>query len=161
WGFVALTAAAVMAKSVAGALPLLLLLVYCAVSKRGERPPWRRVVGVGVAAGLLVLPWCLYQLAAHPRWFWSEFVLSEILTYGVKSPIQTSQESALVFYAKRFLWMDPVLAVGLLPAMWLAWPRRERALLAWLVVVLATSLVWSYRNATYLAPAVPALAIPG
>jgi hypothetical protein len=161
WGFVAFTAAAVMTKSVAGALPVLVLLLFCAVSKRGERPPWRRAAGVVAAAGALALPWCAYQMAVHPKWFWNEFVLSEIVTYGVKSPIQTSQDGAVWFYVKRLFVMDPVLAALAPAAICLAWRRRERALLAWTAVVLATAVVWSYRNVTYLAPAIPALAILG
>jgi hypothetical protein len=114
-----------------------------------------------VTAGALVLPWCLYELAVHPKWFWTEFVLSEILVYGVASPIQTTRESQVLFYLKRLLAMDPVLAVLAIPAIWCAWKRRETVLLAWVGVVFATSFLWSYRNVTYLAPAIPALAILG
>jgi 4-amino-4-deoxy-L-arabinose transferase-like glycosyltransferase len=161
WGFALLTAAAFLAKSVAGALPVLILLLFCAVSKRGERPPWRRVIGVMLAAGAITAPWCAYQMAVHSKWFWNEFVQSEIFTYGVASPIQTSQDNAVWFYAKRLFLMDPVLAALGAAGIWLAWRRRERALLAWTVVVLGTAMLWSYRNVTYLAPAVPALAILG
>jgi hypothetical protein len=55
--------------------------------------------------------------------------------------------------------MDPVLAVLAVPALWIAWQRREKVLLAWVAVVFGTALLWSYRNVTYLAPAIPALAI--
>jgi 4-amino-4-deoxy-L-arabinose transferase-like glycosyltransferase len=159
WSFALLTAAAVMVKSVAGALPVFILLAYCALAKRGERPAWRRVIGVLAAAGAMVVPWCLYQLAVHPKWFWSEFVLSEILTYGVSSPIQTTHESQIWFYLKRLFTMDPVLAALAIPAIWYSWRRRETVLLAWIAVVFGTAFLWSYRNVTYLAPAIPALAI--
>jgi hypothetical protein len=157
WGFAALTATAVMAKSVAGALPLFILLLFCALSP--SRPTWRRVLGVAVAAGAMVAPWCLYELIVHPKWFWNEFVMSEILVYGVASPIQTTQESQALFYLKRLVAMDPVLAALAIPALWVAWRRGERLLVAWTAVVLATAVLWSYRNVTYLAPAIPALAI--
>lgn len=159
WGFAILTAAAVMAKSVAGALPVLMLLVFCAMSKRGERPSWRRAFGVTLGAGAMALPWCVYQLVVHPKWFWNEFVLSEIFVYGVSSPIQTTQESRVWFYVRRLVLMDPVLAALAIPALWHAWRGREKALLAWAAVALGTALLWSYRNVTYLAPAIPALAI--
>jgi 4-amino-4-deoxy-L-arabinose transferase-like glycosyltransferase len=161
WGFVVSTAGAVMAKSVAGALPVLVLAVFCAVGKRGERPEWRRALGAAMVSAALVLPWCLYQLAVHPKWFWSEFVLSEILVYGVNSPIQTTVENQVWFYVKRLFTMDPVLAVLAVPALWHAWRKRELVLLAWVAVVFGTALLWSYRNVTYLAPAMPALAIAG
>jgi hypothetical protein len=48
-----------------------------------------------------------------------------------------------------------------LPAVWNAWRRREAVLLAWLLVVFGTAFLWSYRNVTYLGPAIPALAIAG
>jgi hypothetical protein len=153
WGFAVLTAAAVMAKSVAGALPVF-ILIAC-------RPPWRRALGVAMTSGALVLPWCLYELAVHPKWFWNEFVLSEILVYGVASPIQTTQEPQVLFYLKRLFAMDPVLAVVAIPSVWVAWKRRETVLLVWVAVVFATAFLWSYRNVTYLAPAIPALAILG
>jgi len=165
WGFTLATAAAVMVKSVAGILPLLVLLAFRALPKAGERPAWRRIAGVLLGAAALAAPWGLYQLAVHPRWFWSEFVLSEIFTYGVSSPIQTTQENQALFYLKRLFLMDPVLtllALASLPALWRAWRRREppaAVLLAWLAVVLAAAFAWSYRNVTYLAPAIPALAI--
>jgi hypothetical protein len=151
WGFAILTAGAIMAKSVAGVLPLF-ILIAC-------RPPWRRALTVVLAAGALVLPWCLYELAVHPKWFWNEFVLSEILVYGVKSPIQTTEESQVLFYLKRFFAMDPVLAALAIPSLWVAWRRREKVLIVWVLVVFATAFLWSYRNVTYLAPAIPALAI--
>jgi 4-amino-4-deoxy-L-arabinose transferase-like glycosyltransferase len=165
WAFALTTAAAIMVKSVAGIVPFLILLGFCALSKRGERPKVRRVIWIVLVTGSLVLPWGLYQLAVHPRWFWNEFVLSEIVTYGVSSPIQTTQENQVFFYLKRMFLMDPVLsiaALAALPVLWRAWRRRETeaaVLLAWLGVVFATAFLWSYRNVTYLAPAIPALAI--
>ena len=74
-GFVLATAASIMVKSVAGILPLFVLLAFCALAKPENRPPWRRIGGIVLFAALLVLPWGLYQLAVHPRWFWNEFVL--------------------------------------------------------------------------------------
>jgi 4-amino-4-deoxy-L-arabinose transferase-like glycosyltransferase len=165
WAFAVATAAAILVKSVAGIVPFLVLLAFCALSKRGERPPVRRIVWIVLVTAALVLPWGLYQLAVHPRWFWNEFVLSEIVTYGVSSPIQTTQENQMLFYLKRLFLMDPVLsiaALAALPVLWRAWRRRETeaaVLIAWLGVVFATAFLWSYRNVTYLAPAIPALAI--
>jgi 4-amino-4-deoxy-L-arabinose transferase-like glycosyltransferase len=161
WGFAVLTAAAVMVKSAAGALPVLVLVLYCVVSKRGERPSWARAFAVIAAAAAMVVPWCAYQLAVHPKWFWNEFVLSEIFTYGIASPIQTTQENQAWFYLKRLFVMDPVLTVLAAPALWMAWRRRERVLVVWTAVVLLMAVAWSYRNVTYLAPAIPALAILG
>lgn len=169
WGFAVATAAAIMVKSVAGIVPFLVLLAFCALAKRGGRPSWRRVLWIVLVVAALVLPWGLYQLAVHPRWFWNEFVLSEIFTYGVSSPIQTTQENQLLFYLKRLFLMDPVLSVLSIAALIVCGARTRacrldtrveaRLLLAWLAVILGTAFLWSYRNVTYLAPAIPALAI--
>lgn len=167
WCFALATAAAIMVKSVAGVVPVLILLTFCALARPGERPTWRRIAGLVSIAAALVLPWGLYQLAVHPRWFWSEFVLSEIFTYGVSSPIQTTQENQVLFYLKRLLFMDPALtvfSVAAVPILWRAWRKRETAgavFLSWIAVVLAAGFFWSYRNVAYLAPAIPALAILG
>ena len=165
WTFAVATAAAILAKSVAGVVPFLILLVFCALARKGERPSWQRILWIVFVVAAIVLPWGLYQLAVHQRWFWHEFVLSEMFTYGVSSPIQTTHENQVLFYLKRLFLMDPVLsllALAALPALWRAWRRRETeamVLAAWLVVVLAAAFFWSYRNVTYLAPAIPALAI--
>jgi hypothetical protein len=169
WSFALATAGAIMVKSVAGIVPFLVLLAFCALAKPGERPTWRRILWIVLATAALVLPWGLYQLAVHPRWFWNEFVLSEIVTYGVSSPIQTTQENQVFFYLKRLFLMDPVLSVLSLAALVICGARTRacrldtrveaRLLLAWLAVVFATAFLWSYRNVTYLAPAIPALAI--
>jgi 4-amino-4-deoxy-L-arabinose transferase-like glycosyltransferase len=151
WGFVAATAAAILVKSVAGIVPFLILLFF--------RPSLRRLAWIAAATAVLVLPWGLYQLAVHPRWFWNEFVLSEIVTYGVSSPVQTTQENQFLFYLKRLFLMDPILGILVIAA--LTRIRRIDAwlLMSWLAVVLAAAVFWSYRNVTYLAPAIPALAI--
>jgi 4-amino-4-deoxy-L-arabinose transferase-like glycosyltransferase len=169
WAFALATAAAIMVKSVAGIVPFLVLMAFCALAKRGERPPLRRIVWIVLVVAALVLPWGLYQLAVHPRWFWNEFVMSEIVTYGVSSPIQTTQENQILFYLKRLFLMDPVLSLVTIASVGICGARTRacrldtrieaRVLLAWLAVVFAAAFFWSYRNVTYLAPAIPALAI--
>jgi 4-amino-4-deoxy-L-arabinose transferase-like glycosyltransferase len=169
WAFALATAAAIMVKSVAGIVPFLVLLAFCALAKRGEHPPARRIVWIVLVTAALVLPWGLYQLAIHPRWFWNEFVLSEVVTYGVSSPIQTTQENQVLFYLKRLFLIDPVLSLLSIAAIAVCGARiracrldtrvEARLLLAWLLVVFAGAFLWSYRNVTYLAPAIPALAI--
>jgi 4-amino-4-deoxy-L-arabinose transferase-like glycosyltransferase len=165
--FTLATAASILVKSVAGIVPLLVLLAFRALAKPATRTSWRRIGGVVLGTAVVVAPWGLYQLAVHPRWFWNEFVLSEIFTYGVSSPIQTTAENPVFFYLKRLFLLDPVitvLAAAALPGLWRAWRRGENdaaVLLAWIGVVLGVAFFWSYRNATYLVPAIPALALAG
>jgi hypothetical protein len=104
----------------------------------------------------IAAPWFLYQLAVHRRWFWADYVLTELLPYGIGSPSQTTQESQIGFYVKRLVLFDaPLLAAALVSLLW----RRPRLLLAWIGMVLAAALVFRYRNASYLLPLYPALAI--
>lgn len=108
-GFGVFTAAAIMTKGLAGLLPLLVLLVYWGLARAEERPQARRVFQVCLLAAGLALPWHLYQLLVHPRWFWAEYVQVEILTFGVNSPYQSTQENHFLYYLKRLLLTDPVL----------------------------------------------------
>ncbi len=206
WIFGAATGAAIMTKAVAG-LPPILILVCSGVSLA-------RLAQVSSIALGIALPWHLWQLYIHPRWFWAEYVLSEHLTWGLAAPQQTTNESQIGFYAKRLLMLDPVLLAGTVfaalrfftpalpdgaglqslnfmtnptsparkgggPSALVRGPLDSRGRkagvqigpflqsagrpavisLTWFVVVLASVGVWQYRNAAYLAPLIPAMAI--
>jgi 4-amino-4-deoxy-L-arabinose transferase-like glycosyltransferase len=173
WSFGFACGAAIMTKGIAGILPLL-VLVFIAPSRL---PP-----AIGVAA-LFAAPWHIYQLVEHPHWFWAEYFRSEIFSWGLASPEQTTNEGHLAFYSKRLLLLDPILLAA---AVWglvkssvsprpegRGWkkirPLRERpphpappvraGLLVWLLVVLGSAMAFQYRNAAYLLPAYPAMAI--
>ncbi len=148
WIFGIATGAAVMTKAVAGLLPLV-ILAFCGI------PLWRFAQTAAIAAGV-ALPWHAWQLYAHPRWFWAEYVLSEHLTWGFAAPQQTTSESHIAYYLKRLVWLDPVLLAGCLAALW---RKQSRIVLAWAAVILASVVVWRYRNVAYLAPMIPAMAI--
>lgn len=165
WGFAASVAAAILSKSVAGLLPLAILGLYWIAAPPKRRP---RLARVALAAGLslaLAAPWFIYQAAVHYRWFWTEMARVEILGFGTGAPPQTSQESQVLFYVKRLLLLDPPLAamaiVGLPPLFRELRARRVDAILlaCWMAVALLSVFAWSYRNAAYLLPAIPALAI--
>ena len=166
WGVGIFSAAAILTKGIAGTLPLFILLVYSVLAPREQRPPGRRIAQVWLLAVLLALPWHLYQLAVHPRWFWAEYVQVEILTFGTGSPYQTSAENHVSFYLRRLLLADPVLcllATAAAPWAAVAWRQRKSPLAAllvsWLAVLAAALLLFQYRNAAYLMTWVPALAI--
>ena len=137
-----------MTKALAGLLPVL-ILALCGASLA-------RMLQVCAIAGAIAAPWHFWQLYAHPRWFWAEYILGEHFTWGTSAPQQTTQESHLVFYAKRLVMLDPVLLVAGGIAMF---RLRSRLLFTWIGVVLLSALTWRYRNAAYLAPLAPALAI--
>lgn len=146
--------AAILTKAAAGLLPLLAAGVFWLMSP--DRPTPKRFFQAVALAAVVALPWHAFQLWTHPHWFWSEYVLQEILFWGLNPPAQTSAEPHVVFYLRRLLQTDPVLPLlggGALLML------RSRLFGAWVVVVLAAVFAFQYRNAAYLLPLLPALAI--
>jgi hypothetical protein len=158
--------AAIMTKSTAGLFPLLILAGFFAISK--DRLPVRRILHVVAIAAAVALPWHLWQLAVHTRWFWSEYILTEQLGSGFGSKIQSTHESHAGYYLKRLLLLDPVLAVAGVASIFALLktkpqvPARAlttRLALVWIAVVLAGCAAFQYRNTSYLLPVYPALAL--
>jgi hypothetical protein len=165
WGFAGSVAAAILDKTVAGALPLGVLGFYWLAAPRKEKPSFRRLcLAVGLTLALAA-PWFLYQLFIHRRWFWVQHIGIEILGFGAGAPPQTSQENQLLFYLMRIPLIDPVLTAAALvsiPSFFMALRKRSgpAVLLAcWILVVLASAFGWQYRNISYIMPMFPALAI--
>jgi hypothetical protein len=154
WTFGIASGAAILTKGIAGLFALLALGVFCVISR--ERPAWRRLVGAVAISAAVAAPWHLYQLIRHTRWFWAEYVLTEMVTEGVGKPDQTTQESQVGYYLKRLIALDAPLLAAALAALA---RKRPRVLLAWIVVVLAAALSFEYRNTSYLLPVLPALAL--
>jgi hypothetical protein len=164
-GFSAAVAAGILTKGIAGILPLAVLGLYWLAARRQERPAFLRVCLAAALALALAAPWFVYQFAVHPRWFRTEHIAIEILGFGAGAPPQTSQENPVLFYLMRLAGTDPLLlaaAAVAIPA-FLRDLRGRRAapvlLAAWIAAVLAATLGWQYRNAAYLLPLVPALAL--
>ena len=156
WGFVGCSAAAVMAKSIAGFIPLAILAIYWIIADRSRRPsPGRVALALGLTVAL-VAPWHLYQIFAHPKWFWADYVQVQLLGFGLNPPAQTSTESQIGFYAKRLILTDPVLCILLIAALpFLLREVRRRSsptaalTLAWLAVAGGALLFFRYRNLPY------------
>ena len=146
-------------------LPLGALALYWLVVRPKERPALGRVCLAGGLGLALAAPWFAYQMAAHPRWFWAEHIGVEIQGFGAGAPPQTSHENQALFYLLRLAAADPVLlaaSLGAVPAFVVELRKRGSAatlLLCWLVVVPGAALGWQYRNAAYLLPMVPGLAL--
>jgi 4-amino-4-deoxy-L-arabinose transferase-like glycosyltransferase len=159
WVFAVCTGAAILTKAAAGFLPLAALLIYMVLAPRDLRPRPVRVMAVFAAAAAVAMPWHLYQLAVHPRWFVAEYILTQHFAVGVAAPPQYSNENHLVFYARRLFLMDPVLtlAAGAALALLLFKRRQRPVLLAWIGATLAGLFAFRYRSAYYLLPLIPAL----
>jgi len=170
FAFGALSGAAIMTKSAAGLLPLLIVIAYWAVCwippGAKERPPLRRIfVAVGVAA-LLAAPWHVYEFVVHKDWFIAEYVRFQLLGSGVTAPSRYNEDTNFWFYLRTLLDTDPVLIVLWLTALpWIviAWRRsnasESRLLTSWFITVALCLGVFGTRAAYYLLPLLPALAL--
>jgi hypothetical protein len=156
WGFGLASAAALMTKGIAGVLPLLILLAFAALSR--QRPHAIRITQAIAIATIFAAPSYIYQIVIHPHWFWAEFVQTEILSWGLAAPEQTTSEAHWAFYGKRLFLLDPILLAALVFAL-VRW--RPKLPLVWLSVVFGADTVFQYRNVAYLLPAYPAMAIIG
>jgi hypothetical protein len=159
-GFLAI---GMMAKNVAGLLPLAIVALACLFSRR--RPPLANLAKSCAVTGLLIAPWHLYQIISHPRWFWTDYVKIQLLEFGFKPPAQPSDDGPVWFYVKRFVLTDPLLAllsVAALPFLVRAvrTGKREAALLlSWMLVAGGALLIFHYRNLPYLLYSIPPLCI--
>jgi hypothetical protein len=97
----------------------------------------------------------------HPRWFVAEYILTQHLAVGVTAPPQYSNESHLIFYARRLFLTDPVLniaaALSLGPV--LLRFRQRSVLLVWTSAVVAALFAFRYRSGSYVVPLIPPLAV--
>jgi 4-amino-4-deoxy-L-arabinose transferase-like glycosyltransferase len=116
--------AAIMTKALAGLFPLFGLGLFCLISR--ERPRITRLAQAILITAIVTLPWHLWQLHAHPRWFWNEYVMTESLEQGNAAPIQTTQETQIGYYAKRLALLDPVLLIASLAGALAAAVRAKR-----------------------------------
>jgi 4-amino-4-deoxy-L-arabinose transferase-like glycosyltransferase len=151
---------AIMTKAVAGVLPVLIWMAAAVLLR--PRPDLKRMAqAVGLMAAV-ALPWHVWQLAVHPRWFWAEYVVWEHFTQALGSPVQTTAEPRLTFYLSRLLLLDPVLLAAAAAAVIALAGRGVRPLrlpMLWAGLVLLAVLAFRYRNASYLLPMWPAMAI--
>jgi hypothetical protein len=164
WGFAAFASAGILAKSVAGLLPVFVLILYWLVLD-GRECNWTKIFGVCSVIALIVAPWHIYQLAVHREWFIADYIGVQILGFGLQPPSQHALEGQLLFYGQRLIWIDPVLAVlAAISLIWLIRDCRKRApeallLTAWIVVVVAALFAFRFRNLPYILSLVPALAL--
>lgn len=164
--FGVLSGGAIMTKSAAGLLPLLMLAVYWAFAGSKDRPAIRNVLVAFTVAALMAAPWHIYELVAHKEWFLAEYVRFQLLGSGLTAPSRYNGDSNAWFYLKTLLRTDPILlALSLLSLSWMviAWkrgnPLQARLLAAWIVTCCLGLGIFGTRAAYYLLPLLPALAL--
>jgi hypothetical protein len=152
------TGCAILAKSIAGLLPLLAVALFCLVRKQRLRFGFTLLATILCVAG----PWHVYQLIAHRQYFWAEYVQFQLLGVGMKGMPTGDFRQSPFFYFERLAQMDPVLllfaAVGLL-----RFRKEPSQLLAlcWVAIVTAAILSFHARNMPYLVFMLPGLCIIG
>jgi 4-amino-4-deoxy-L-arabinose transferase-like glycosyltransferase len=152
-----------MAKNVAGFLPLAILVVFYLLN--GWRLPWAAILKICGLALLLAAPWHIYQIIYHPRWLLADYVQVQLFEFGRNPPSQSSSESPVWFYLKRLVLTDPSLCLLAALAMpFLVRSVREKEpmavlLLSWLVVMATAPLVFKYRNLPYALGLIPPLCL--
>ena len=127
--FGALSGAAVMTKSAAGLLPLLILMVYWALAGATERPPLRRIALAFAVATIVAAPWHIYEFVVHRDWFLAEYVRFQLLGSGVTAPSRYTSDTNFWFYLRTLLRTDPILLamwVTGLPWLVIAWKRSDK-----------------------------------
>lgn len=167
--FGVLSGAAIMTKSAAGLLPLLMLCVYWVFAGR-ERPPVRKVLAAIAVAALVGAPWHVYEFLVHRDWFVAEYIRFQLLGSGLTAPSRYNGDSNFWFYLQTLLRTDPLLlALSLtsLPWLALAWKGAKtrangvqaRVLGAWIVTAGLCLGIFGTRAAYYLLLLLPALAL--
>jgi hypothetical protein len=163
--FGGLSGAAVMTKSAAGLLPLLILMVYWALAGAMERPPLRKILVAFAVAAIVAAPWHIYEFSVHRDWFVAEYVRFQLLGSGVTAPSRYTSDSNFWFYFRTLLRTDPVLLIlwmTSVPWIAIAWKRDQvqaRLLTAWFLTSALCLGLFGTRAAYYLLPLLPALAL--
>lgn len=165
-GLAACVGAGILAKSIAGLIPLFILGAIWIASQ--ERPRLIRIIAAAGLGIVIALPWFVYQWETHRRWFEAEFVGVELLAYGAMAPPQTNEEWAIFFYPRRLWAACPGLCVAMLFAL-VGLEEQLRARRAGAPLVIAAALVtmvaailgYQYHNATYVLPLLPLMAVAG
>jgi 4-amino-4-deoxy-L-arabinose transferase-like glycosyltransferase len=156
------TGAAILAKSAAGVLPLIALAVYWIVAPSRLRPPLLRLAASAGVAVMVAAPWHVYQLRAHPQWFWTEYVDMQLLGIGMHPETNGLFNQAQTFYAKRLWQLDPILslyaAAGIAGAIWAVRSRDrlpELLALCWTAVTILALASFQAKYLTYIVMLLP------
>ncbi len=164
--FGAFSGAAVMTKSAAGLLPLLILAAYWMLAGVRERPPLAKMLVALLVAVLVAAPWHIYEFMVHRDWFIAEYVRFQLLGSGITAPSRYTGDTNFWFYLRTLLRTDPIL-LGMwltsLPWVVISWKRsnqvQARLLGAWFLTSALCLEVFGTRAAYYLLPLLPALVL--
>ena len=153
WSFVAFDAGSILTKSLAGLIPLFILVLFALVSP--VKPTMKRLFQTMLAVALIAAPWHLYQIIVHQKWFWTEYVDYQLFQFGLHPPVARGSEPVWLFYCRRIFLTDPFLCIAAL----LATPSVGRRIVqrdpltvlggCWLLIVTAIVCTYQWRNFPY------------
>ncbi|MBI4090391.1 MAG: glycosyltransferase family 39 protein [Candidatus Kerfeldbacteria bacterium] len=162
--FGVLTDLAVMTKSLAGAIPAIIVAIDLTLGRRWRQLGWRKIGWSVLAAVVVVLPWHAVELVRHGREFWQSYFGFHVL-----------ERAGEVLYANQVPWywyadivgrrMFPYVALVPLAAL-LALRRAirdrdelDRLLLVWSAVVFVMFSLIQTKFDWYILPIYPALVL--
>jgi hypothetical protein len=166
--FGAFAGAAILAKSLAGFLPVVALVLFFVTSR--TKPSATRLLTMTLACLAVAAPWHIYQLVVHPRWFWAEGIQFQLLGVGVKGMPTGDFNHSTLFYLVRLLQMDPIMVLlglsgvcGFAFGWWNHGEKQPAQLLAfcWIASTTAALFAFQTKNLPYLVFLLPGLAILG
>jgi Dolichyl-phosphate-mannose-protein mannosyltransferase len=162
----AFSGAAVMTKSAAGVLPLLIAVGYWILADAQERPRLRKLAIAFAVAAIVAAPWHVYQFVVHRDWFVAEYIRFQLLGSGVTAPSRYTSDTNFWFYLKTLVRTDPILLAlwaSSIPWMVKAWKGAEQAqarlLAVWFVMGALALGIFGTRAAYYLMPLLPVLVL--
>jgi dolichyl-phosphate-mannose-protein mannosyltransferase len=165
WALGVSVSAALLAKSLAGALMLGVLFTLQTGIERNRRAPVWRLLQMVLIVSALTGPWFLYSFLTHRGFFLADLRF-QLLTAG-SGLVQTTSEPQLSFYARRLVLTDPaplILALTSVAGIASAIRARQPAGLIIAAAILAYTLglfVFQLRSERYLCPLIAFLILAG
>ena len=160
-----MSAASILSKSVAGVLPVAVLLLFFAIVPREQRPRFSSVAESMAWTTIFAAPWFIHQGMVHPKWLWADCFQNQLITTGLHWDRNSTIGSSHVrYYLIRLMQTDPLalaLAVaGLAGALRISRLRQQPlALLAacWASVTAAALCAFQSSSLPYMALVLPSL----
>jgi 4-amino-4-deoxy-L-arabinose transferase-like glycosyltransferase len=154
---------AIMTKSAAGILPLMIMGLDYLLSGARQHLPLRRFLGPAAFAFAIVLPWHLYESVKWGSRFWGEYLGLHVLkraTEVLHNPGASEGWYGPILFKRFFpfsLWLIPAMLWAVRGWFW-----RRRTDMLWVLWIVATYLLFTLAKTKfdwYLLPLYPAAAV--
>lgn len=157
WGVA--SAGAVMTKSLAGLLPLIIVALDLVLSRGWRKVGWGNLAWAGLAFVVLAAPWHIVEALRFGQAFWHSYLGRQVVDRATDS-LFTPTPWHWYFQIIRDRWFpfSFLLPLALVTALWQAWKKDDtaRLLIVWLVVTLTIFSFIHTRREWYILPLYPA-----